>query len=943
MVNIRKYAKTISQTSGRYAVQKSYSEFSNLNNLKDETNSTATSNITASDGIKNRPATLIFSDFDFSIPGGSTITKIKVHYKMKKISQGNSDVNVGPVSFRVTGAGAEFEFAGKAPTSVASDFTSEMDTTTIIGVNTETVNSSFQLSMDFPANTGGAGSIDLYYLLVEVVYEDAVYVLSATTPRKEIIEKDTFDITLSLSNINQQNKYHAPTTIITIPDGVSYIGSDNDNFIQKSGNTLRWTSLFFSAWVDTVTLTFQAVSTGDKTFVMKEDTTTNPYTYQLVLGVVPKSVSLDFDMPEYGVEDTSFNFVATSTDWGYERGQSSLTARTIVIELPTQFNVKNDGNNDAVIDTSSEEKTVITWNISEDTVSEMLSLTVTPLQTGLFTFEGYDSDNTLIASESIKIAPSSYTTPYLAKLKLSDDVLDKMEDGRIYSIVTYMRVNVEDEDLENFEHFGWNYRFSIFHDTGTPTQYEDNNYLLNTLGLEKSIENPNEWVEFELSFYYDSKYPIWLFWTGEYMERTPTVFTVEFTNPILEETQYYFEKGVEPYGLYFNPLKNVLSPTQSASCIIPAIDKSNPFRVSGLNFGGVENIQNFALQGITVEFDAVASSDCSITVKLRTSDNRIGERSVTMQEGSKTLTVGGAFDLFGIKYTDFIDPTRLELEFEAINKYNHDVKLEISDIHLTIRYSILNNSWLKFWINGESSEYYNVFLKELTIDGGTETSVTYFNAEGCDTTIASRQNIDPKTIEMKVEIGECNLDEATLLFRRAAKWFSNDRTKYNKPILKNIEFEHIPGQVYPYILEDPLDGDLDVTEYTPKIKLKIPNGVSVAKESTYTAEVGVVSGITRVRPKIQAMALSDEITITEKYSQQSWSIHSDKLDMNDILTIDCENRIVILDKSSSTGETNLNITSDVDFDCDWFNIKGEFVFQSSSCSIQSVEYKEREL
>lgn len=942
MTSIRKYAKTITQKTGRYAIQKSYSEFTNINNIKDESNTFATSNITAASGIRNRPSTLILTDFDFQLPGGSTVTKIRVHYKMKKTAEGNVDVNLAPVIFRVTGAGAEFEIHGKSPTNVASDFTSAIDTLSFIGVNTENINRSFQLEMDFPANTGGAGSIDLYYVVVEIIYEEGVYVLSATTDKNQVVEKDTFDITLSLSNINHTNRYHTPVTRIIIPDGVTYQGSTNDNFVKKSGNTLEWTSLFISEWVDTVTLTFQAVNTGDKTFKMQG--TDNQYNYQLVLGVVPKQVVLDLDLPEYGVEDKSFDFTATSTDWGRERGQSNLESRTIKIELPAQFNITIDGDNNASLDTSSEEKTVITWHIAENTPSEMLSCTVTPLQTGIFTFNGYDEHNVLIASKDIKIAPSSYTTPFLSKFKIPDNVLDKMEHGRVYSIITYMRVNISEEDIDNFEHYEWNYRFSIFHDSGTPEQYEDNQYLLNTLGLEKSINQPNEWVKFELSFYYDSNYPIWLFWTGEYLERSPTLFNIEFTNPILEETPYYFEKGVEPYGLYFNPLKNVISPINYGSCIIPAMNKANPFRVSGLSFGGVENIKNFVLQGITIHFDAVSSSSCSLVARLRTSDNRIGERSIIIPEGSKSLELGGPFDLFGIKYTDFIDPTRLEVEFEAINKYNHDVKLELSNIRFTIRYSILGNSnWLKFWIDGESSEYYNVFLKKLTLDAGTETTVTYFSAEGCDTTIASRQNIDPKTIEMEIEVGECNLDESTLLFRRAAKWLSNNRTKHNKPILKNIEFEHIPGQIYPYILEDPLDGKLEITEYDSKVKLKVPNGVSVAKEATYTAEVGVVNGITRVRPKIRAIALSDEITITEKYSGQSWSIYSDALDAGDILTIDCDKRTVMLDKSTTTGQTDINITQDVDLDCDWFNIKGEFVFQSSSCSIQFVEYKEREL
>lgn len=47
----------------------------------------------------------------------------------------------------------------------------------------------------------------------------------------------------------------------------------------------------------------------------------------------------------------------------------------------------------------------------------MLSCTVTPLQTGIFTFNGYDEHNVLIASKDIKIAPSSYTTPFYQNSK----------------------------------------------------------------------------------------------------------------------------------------------------------------------------------------------------------------------------------------------------------------------------------------------------------------------------------------------------------------------------------------------------------------------------------------------------------------------------------------------------------------------------------------------
>ena len=82
---------------------------------------------------------------------------------------------------------------------------------------------------------------------------------------------------------------------------MTYQGSTNDNFVKKSGNTLEWTSLFISEWVDTVTLTFQAVNTGDKTFKMQG--TDNQYNYQLVLGVVPKQVVLDLSNTPAGKEN----------------------------------------------------------------------------------------------------------------------------------------------------------------------------------------------------------------------------------------------------------------------------------------------------------------------------------------------------------------------------------------------------------------------------------------------------------------------------------------------------------------------------------------------------------------------------------------------------------------------------------------------------------------
>ena len=126
----------------------------------------------------------------------------------------------------------------------------------------------------------------------------------------------------------------------------------------------------------------------------------------------------------------------------------------------------------------------------------------------------------------------------------------------------------------------------------------------------------------------------------------------------------------------------------------------------------------------------------------------------------------------------------------------------------------------------------------------------------------------------------------------------------------------------------------------------IPDGTAYSVHESLCVGTGANNGIAKVKPIIQLLALSDEITVTEEVTGKSFIIFStgeNDVEVNDIVLIDCASRKLTKTTINEDGSFDtVDISDHVDYDSDWFSIMGEFDFNSGeSALVQAVRFRER--
>ena len=138
-----------------------------------------------------------------------------------------------------------------------------------------------------------------------------------------------------------------------------------------------------------------------------------------------------------------------------------------------------------------------------------------------------------------------------------------------------------------------------------------------------------------------------------------------------------------------------------------------------------------------------------------------------------------------------------------------------------------------------------------------------------------------------------------------------------------------------------IESDIVVSDYVLKVKLVVPSGTAYKKESTVTSTIGLVQGLTAVKPTIVIKTgTEDTVQINEIISEQSFNIGFAGEWADHLVEIDCENRIVWL-KENEDDVDPINISKYVDISSDWFRLLGEYSFEGVNCTIQSIDYIER--
>ena len=246
------------------------------------------------------------------------------------------------------------------------------------------------------------------------------------------------------------------------------------------------------------------------------------------------------------------------------------------------------------------------------------------------------------------------------------------------------------------------------------------------------------------------------------------------------------------------------------------------------------------------------------------------------------------------------------------------------------------NCGFGFTVDGESSRDYGFRVIEIHAPFSTNHEKSEYKVTGTDTTIINRLNIDSKEIKLKIAIDRCSYDEKIYLIDKLVEMFTNERElRSNKPIPKELIFENINDRQFPFVRVKEFDEEYKGANYYATITLDIPSGTSYAIDKTITGPTGAAPSTIVLSPDI--FYFSDtvgEMVIYEESLNQEFIVQSPQIQVNDTIYLDTANRRVYVQKQSG----DVDITGSVDYNSQWFKIKGEYSFVSETGSITSVEY-----
>lgn len=558
--------------------------------------------------------------------------------------------------------------------------------------------------------------------------------------------------------------------------------------------------------------------------------------------------------------------------------------------------------------------------------------------------------------------------PYYTTVELTKEEKDRLCDGHNYTVQSYIRGNTIESIIRDY---GENFRVIVFNNQiGTPitirnideenntneiVEYDPTDY--DALSYEEMYHNaeykgtspllPNVFESTECEFTYNEKYPLVIFITGDFINN-PNIATLDFTEPCIIETDRYdsYEtKGNYPFRI--NDL--ILNDGSSAEQTIPANDQSEDIIFSRFPLDeGYGTDKDLAIRGVGLEFNIEKTDTLMLAAKLKSDKGETGSRSVVIQDSDINLDstynveIGGLGDFWGFNTEDLVNLEDWQVELTPSNTLiDTEAFLNYGNVKLILYTETIEAQDVQTIINGDDIASYGVYLSDQKIPQGLNTDTSYLNANGTDLNEPSSQAIREKTIELTFAVNSCDVTTSTDMLRQVVQLLMTHRDEYNKPIPKRIEFSNYPDLYWEYILEDTFDAEIEISDYTVKAKLVVPAGTAYKKEPTVTNNKGFVQGITAVKPTITIKTTTeDTIEITEVKSEQTFNMGFTGDWENHLVEIDCENRIVWL-KETEDDMDPINISRYVDINSDWFRLLGEYEFETSNCTLYTIEYTER--
>lgn len=962
MPTVTKYCNTYSQTA-----DSNNAKFNNLVTLKSASGYAETNTISKKGGTHPKPSTVTATNFQFNLPTGAEVTKIKVEYAHRKLATTKDKYPTIPApTIDLVGASA------KAKTGVAPLGVSKTNSVTWTGNWTRSVinSANFGVKIAYKSNTSKdyTGKVRLSLLRITVEYKLPNFALALSVNGDKTVTKEG-TVNITLSNLNKTS--YSPNVQITLPTQVTYLGS-NSNITKNSNTSLTWkptvksnnsnVGVSFKIRFDTATVDSTVSVTVRETYGGKNKTTTfsiNPKTIYDDETSDDESITDSATIGQQTVQSLKSYYITDEDSLIYtfyipENNQVYVLRTLGAVDLFSNDEIQrlNDlGIEMRAYDAPSGDYII---RIPENKGNELSQFQLT------MDFTTYSGGGDIIIRQWLTgqdyaiITKLSDTEVSLCHIRLNEEELNRLGEGYVYTVQTYAKASLsEPQPARPWREGKHCFRLGVYNgDTSSFTNFEWD-LVTNCENWSNPIESLDTYYDLKTEFVYNPEYPVYVFVTSQYLELNEEDNIVTFTPPVIMETDYYEQKGRVAQNNIPYPVKDTINDGESSSLNIKTFQESNP--IVAYDFDLPDNFSTndeIAIRGIEFSADIIADDEVIIDATLRLDGGKTGQRSLvlqpldTMSEVGQ-ITLGGSTDLWGLSAGDMqnLDQAEIELSFNNLfTNENNQVQLQISNITVTVYYLNITqiNEIEKCLINDENIAWYGAYLKSLADLHGLKTDTNYITVKGTDTNEPYVQTIQEKEIEIGFGIDADTVKESSELMKSFARHVVNERDKYNKPILNKIEFPNLyPNEHWDFILDGGISHSVSFKEQEGTLKLIIPAGTSYSNEDTYANTRGYNNGIANVNPIITAIPLAETVEITETVHKQNWKIQY-PFPENSLLEINCNDRTATLKTIEDENNAGTDITAYADYNNDWFLLYlGEFNFESQTSIIRTVQYNER--
>jgi hypothetical protein len=904
IVKVRRYGSEFNQN-----VSTNVAEWENLNNLiDDDENYAASNNITKSSSPNNKPAVIEISNFNFDLPEGVSVVSVRVGYN--HYFTGNLSI-AAPLFKILGGYGSAY---GNAVPDTSTDYTVYRENTQLSV--SEVNDASFGVRIEYPSNTStGSGDLFLDYVWIEIGYVTPTYFLQGELTNSSPSTGEEFNLVLNIANTNESNNGLYQTYVdIQLPTGITYVSGSGEGVISLGENKLVWSTLLTNN-PSKMTLVLNATGgTGEYKIICTERSTST---------FVTKTVKINEPVLSYKVDcsDTYINpTTLTDNKFSFNVKVTSMSRlqklQDVLITLPTGWTLVS----------STPSITLVTGNQYKMSVDISTGVSNQEILVQIPNTPGNQSIIIEDQTFNVYVLDPNYTTPFYSYVKLDSETIEKLEDGVTYTVASYVKV-LERDNSFNLYDGNWNYRMGIV---------QAETFDITKCRFTGKVSRMNTYIRKEIDFTYDSTKPVFIVWTGGYVENTPEKVDILFTEPCIVEKEYF--TGLIERALFPTPLQSLLSETDSATIILPAQGNSGRIRFSDINFSGLETLKNIVLHEIKLDFYLWSNLASIFNVSLSVNKNmQTKTQNIPVSDG--IVTLGDDYDIWNFNHSDLRDFTDLNFDVIITNPYDYPITLNLRDFELEFKY--INDTDLDtvgFSIDGDQCQFYGIFLEDRDLGFGVNSTVKEHREDGSDNAIEYLMNVKSKDITLTCYVDACTHEEAVILIDKFVKLVTNERDKNNKPIYKQLRLDDMKGRYWNYLLESEIDDTINHGQHKLKMKFVIPDGCAYSDTETVSGASGKINSIEKVNPIILFKANSSEITLNETKSNQSITIRNTSIVSGDIIRINCKTRTV---ERIISDTVSYDITSSVDLNSDFFSLIGNYFFDAGTTgTIQSVTYRE---